>query len=127
MAYRFDTFDDRALLWREEAIFNYQPVFFIGDFDGQGGDISPITFPSLDYSQNLDYSLSKPLYAPPVVNDDVITASTIASTFDVFVDNGNGADTDPEGDNFFITQINGTAVTAGNTIVLASGLELVFW
>jgi CSLREA domain-containing protein len=43
---------------------------------------------------------------------------------DLFADNGNGADSDPDGDAFSVTKINGTAVTDGQIIALPSGALL---
>ena len=120
MAYRFDNIDASVLLWQDDDIFNYQAVYFIDGFDNRIADI-----PLLDFS-NLGFSMAKPFYAPPIVNDDVIGASAIMSVIDVFADNGNGYDSDPDGDSFSITLINGNGIAIGDKIVLASGLELVF-
>ena len=40
---------------------------------------------------------------------------------DLYIDNGSGADSDPENDIFTITQINGAAITEGAPIALANG------
>lgn len=62
--------------------------------------------------------------APNAQNDQVSTDEDSALSGNVFADNGNGADTDPEGDDFDVTAVNGQAASVGTQIALASGALL---
>ena len=62
---------------------------------------------------------------PPVVIDDVVaTNEDDTLTFDVREDNGNGADSDAEGEGLTVTTVEGQAILLGDTIELSSGAEL---
>ena len=60
----------------------------------------------------------------PTARDDTISGTPGSNSFDLLADNGNGADTDPEGDDLYITHINGIALSPGDTIDLTGGLSL---
>ena len=62
--------------------------------------------------------------APVAVDDTVTTDEDNALSGSVFANNGNGADSDPEGDTFTVTSVNGTAADVNNQITLASGALL---
>ena len=62
---------------------------------------------------------------PPVAqNDGVSTDENTPVTINVIADNGNGVDSDPDGQTLTVTQVNGNAVTVVNPITLASGALL---
>ncbi len=61
----------------------------------------------------------------PVAQDDAETLAENASLSDsVLVDNGAGADSDPEGDPLTVTLVNGATFTSGTPITLPSGARL---
>jgi parallel beta-helix repeat protein/VCBS repeat-containing protein len=62
---------------------------------------------------------------PPVAQDDQFTTDQASPVNgDVLVDNGNGADSDPEGDLLMVTAVNGNPADIGNQIALPSGALL---
>ena len=63
--------------------------------------------------------------AAPVAQDDgFATDELTAATDDLFADNGNGADSDPNGPALAITAVNGSAAHVGTQVTLASGALL---
>lgn len=62
--------------------------------------------------------------APTPQDDGFATDEDTPVVGDLFADNDNGADSDPEEDAFSVTQINGAAVASGSTITLPSGARL---
>jgi VCBS repeat-containing protein len=62
----------------------------------------------------------------PVANDDVVgpTDEETPFTFNVLEDNGNGPDSDIEGDPLTITAVNGNAINPGDPITLGSEASL---
>ncbi|MBD2561393.1 MULTISPECIES: beta strand repeat-containing protein [Nostoc] len=62
---------------------------------------------------------------PPVAVDDAISTNEDTPVVgNILVNNGNGADSDPDGDVLTVTQVNGNAAGVGNPITLASGAIL---
>ena len=62
---------------------------------------------------------------PVAMDDGFATDEKTAVSGSLFADNGHGADTDPDnGDTFTVTAINGTAVSDGDVVALASGAEV---
>ncbi|MEO0852759.1 MAG: choice-of-anchor Q domain-containing protein, partial [Cyanobacteria bacterium J06648_11] len=62
---------------------------------------------------------------PPDAFDDALTTNeNTAFSGNVLLDNGSGADSDPEGDTLVAIEVNGTAANIGNQITLASGALL---
>lgn len=60
----------------------------------------------------------------PIAEDDVFTEGEGANlTESVFADNGNGADSDPNGDAFTVNQVNGSAANVGTTVPGTEGGE----
>lgn len=58
----------------------------------------------------------------PVAQDDEVSAAEDGvSNGDLFADNGNGIDSDPDGDSIEVSQVNGSAANVGNQIALAGG------
>ena len=66
-----------------------------------------------------------PFNIPPIAVDDAVTTDedTLLNG-NVFVDNGNGPDTDPNGDTFTVSAVNGNASDVGQTVTLTSGALL---
>ena len=60
----------------------------------------------------------------PVAADDAVSTTSTQNTFNVFVDNGNGTDTDANLDGLQISAINGAAVVPGDVITTPGGLSL---
>ncbi|WP_424971012.1 Ig-like domain-containing protein [Dinoroseobacter sp. S76] len=58
----------------------------------------------------------------PVAQDDNVSASEDGvSNGNLFADNGNGVDSDPDGDAIEVSQVNGSAANVGNQIALSGG------
>ncbi len=62
--------------------------------------------------------------APTVLADQFIAFDNKVITGNVFFQNGHGADSDSEGDDFYLAFVNGQAVGQGITLTLASGASL---
>ena len=66
---------------------------------------------------------------PPVANNDAVGPVNenvvLNGASSVFADNGSGADNDPEGDPFFVTEVEGNAANVGVQFALASGALLL--
>jgi VCBS repeat-containing protein len=62
--------------------------------------------------------------APVAQNDVQVTDQNTVVSDSVLVDNGNGVDSDPDGDTLTVNQLNGSAFTAGTPVLLASGAEV---
>ncbi|NIA69919.1 tandem-95 repeat protein [Pelagibius litoralis] len=62
--------------------------------------------------------------APEAEDDAFATDEDSSLSDDLFADNGNGADSDAEGDDLTVTAVNGNPFTPGETIELDSGAEL---
>ncbi|MDA5556024.1 Ig-like domain-containing protein [Shimia sp. MMG029] len=79
--------------------------------DGRGGtDTATVTLNILSTIQ------------PPVAQDDSLSADEdTISNGSVLADNGNGADSDPNGDPLTVTEVNGNAANVGNAIALSGG------
>ncbi|QDV19361.1 sulfur oxidation protein SoxZ [Gimesia panareensis] len=62
----------------------------------------------------------------PIAVDDTFTTDEDTSTSgDLFVNNGSGADSDPDtSDSFSVSEVNGVSASVGNQITLASGALL---
>ena len=97
-----------------------------------GGRAAP-TFADIDDDGDLDafvgnaagdtvFFENNPL--PDAVDDTITTDEDNALSGSVFADNGNGADSDPQGEPITVTAVNGNAAGVGNQINLASGALL---
>ncbi len=76
------------------------------------------------YSSHVVYGRS--LNVSPVAQDDqVATNENVVLTGNVFVNNGNGVDSDPEGDQLAVSKVNGAAANVGTQIRLSSFDALV--
>ena len=62
--------------------------------------------------------------APSAADDTFTILEDKSLSGSVFADNGNGTDSDPDGDAFTVTEVNGTATGVNNQITLASGALL---
>ncbi len=62
--------------------------------------------------------------APVAADDALATDEDTAITGNVFSDNGNGPDSDANGDTLTVSAVNGAAAAVGSQIVLASGARL---
>ncbi|MEM8714458.1 MAG: Ig-like domain-containing protein, partial [Cyanobacteria bacterium P01_G01_bin.4] len=78
-------------------------------------DVQDITITVTDEVENL---------APAAIDDDFSTDEDIVLSGNVLLDNGNGADSDPEGDPLAVTQVNGNTADVNSQIVLTSGALL---
>ncbi|HEY5720972.1 MAG TPA: FG-GAP-like repeat-containing protein [Allosphingosinicella sp.] len=96
------TGDDRTLTW----ILT----------DGEGGTSAAATA-TIDVSTIDD---------PAIAQDDQfgVDADSALAGFDLFGENGNGNDYDPDGTPIQVTEVNGQAADVGSTITLASGALL---
>ncbi|MEO0620163.1 MAG: tandem-95 repeat protein, partial [Pseudomonadota bacterium] len=97
----------------------------------QGGPnnngVYPITIVVMDpdgafVTTTVDYTIANP---PPIAIDDLATVDEDSVlTASVLPDNGNGPDTDPDGDTLEVSLINGVPFTPGTPITLPSGALL---
>ncbi|NET36768.1 MAG: hypothetical protein F6K19_32860, partial [Cyanothece sp. SIO1E1] len=62
--------------------------------------------------------------APDAIDDEFLVDEDTLLSSSVFADNSNGADTDPDGDSFTVTAVNGIAADVGNLVTLTSGALL---
>ncbi len=62
--------------------------------------------------------------APIAVDDMEVTDEDTVLSDSVLPDNGNGADSDPDGDMLSVAEVNGTPITSGSVITLPSGALL---
>ena len=83
----------------------------IGSFDGDATT-----------SQTVDITLTN--VAPDAVDDVVSVGDTLSVSGSVFADNGDGVDSDDNGDVLTVTAVNGSGGDVGVEIVLASGALL---
>lgn len=73
----------------------------------------------------VDVNVTAPNTNPPVAHNDAEAVLADATLSDnVLVDNGSGADTDPNGDALTVVQVNLTEFTAGSPVTLPSGALL---
>ena len=77
--------------------------------DGHGGTTS----------QSFTWNVSNP--GPVAMDDQLVTDQGIGLAGSLFVDNGNGVDSDPDGDTITIVSINGAAAGVGSPITGSSG------
>ena len=92
------------------------------DSDGDAGEAVPLAH-DVDFRDAL---------IPPVAQDDAFEIHEnpegaeigVITNGDLLADNGNGVDSDTNGDTLAITQINGVDITNGEQITLASGALL---
>ncbi len=83
--------------------------------DGNGS--SAVTFANITITDAVNF-------APDAVDDALAATEDASLNGNLFSDNGSGADSDPEGDAFTVTQVNGVAANVGTQITLASGALL---
>ncbi len=84
--------------------------------DGNGGfDTATVTVTVSGVTDN---------FPPDAVDDDVTTDEDTVLNGNVLADNGNGADSDPDGDTFTVTAVNGSALDVGVQFTLPSGASL---
>jgi VCBS repeat-containing protein len=83
--------------------------------DGDGGTSAPRT--ATIHVAGVD--------TPPLAQDDMVATNENAiATGSLFVDNGNGNDSDPDGPALAVSQVNGAAGNVGTALTLASGAKL---
>ena len=73
----------------------------------------------LETSTTVTYTITNP---EPIAQDDAVTATEDAPvTFDVTVDNGNGADNDPDGDTLTVSDVAGDPAQVGTPVEGSNG------
>ena len=94
----------------------------IADLDGDG--LNDLAVANRD-SDNVSVLINTPPNTPPIANDDNLTTDEDTALMgSVFNDNGNGADSDPDGDSFTVTEVDGVAADVGSQISLDTGALL---
>jgi VCBS repeat-containing protein len=75
---------------------------------------------SLSDSETFTYVITNP---PPVAQPDLlnVTEGAALTGANVFAANGNGADIDPDGDTFSVSQVGGSALNVGNATAGSAG------
>ncbi|WP_075995484.1 putative Ig domain-containing protein [Salaquimonas pukyongi] len=87
-----------------------------------GRYLIPLTVTDEDgatFTTTITYTISNP--APDARDDNAATDEDTAITGSVFADNGNGADSDPDGDTFTVTLVNGDAANVGMAVASSNG------
>ena len=110
----------------------YSPLTFtldtVNDPDYEGNEDYQITLSSPGNSDIGTSSVTTTIVDDenaPVARDDTETTDQDTSFADnVLADNGNGVDSDPDGDPLSVTQVDGAVFTPGLPVVLASGAEV---
>ncbi|MEO0538560.1 MAG: VCBS domain-containing protein [Cyanobacteria bacterium P01_A01_bin.123] len=87
----------------------------LADIDGDG-DLDAVVG---ERDGNLNYFENN--QSPAAVGDNIFTDEDTAVSGNVLVDNGNGADSDADGDPLTVVAVNGVAANVGTEISLASG------
>lgn len=64
---------------------------------------------------------------PDAINDTIIVNENVVFDGNVLLNNGNGADNDPDGDTLTVTAVNGDGANVGNPTTLASGALLTLF
>ncbi len=78
--------------------------------------------PNQTTTQPLTITVTEPVGSPPVAVDDAVgTGEDSVLAGDVLASNGNGPDTDPDGDPLTVSAVNGVAGVVGAPVALASG------
>lgn len=94
-----------------------------GDREPQASFTVTATAPSGQVSVAASVQIEVDLNDAPIAADDALTASEDAQLIaSVFVDNGSGADADPNGDALSVSAVNGVAANVGASIEVADGL-----
>jgi large repetitive protein len=106
---------DGTITYTPNANFYGTDSFDYTISDGNGGTATA----SVAVTVNLVNSL------PLAVDDSFMTDEDNPVMGNLFADNGSGADSDPDGDSFSVSAVNGSAVNVGASIVLGSGALLV--
>ncbi|PLX39346.1 MAG: hypothetical protein C0606_02125 [Hyphomicrobiales bacterium] len=79
----------------------------------------------LTYSETFTVAVADVNHAPTAQDDVISTDEGTAVSGNVFADNGNGVDSDPDAnDSLTVTAVNGRAASVGNRIALSSGALL---
>ena len=129
LRYSLDGSNGFALSGIDSYDYSGRSVSGAGDVNGDGFDDLIIGAPYAD----LNGSYSGESYvvfgrasnaAPDAADDTVTTDEDTALSGSVFADNGNGPDTDPNGDTLTVTEVNGRAAGVGTSVTLDSGAQL---
>ena len=133
--FRFDdAFSNLTLTWSQpdvpsptgprEVTFTFENISFADD-----GVNEEVTFssgmvnsgaPARDEAV-INLTVANVNDAPTAQDDALATDNDATLSGDLFADNGSGVDVDPDGDAITVTQIDGVAVTNGETVTLGSG------
>ncbi|MGF1455390.1 MAG: Ig-like domain-containing protein [Alphaproteobacteria bacterium] len=90
--------------------------------DGEGGTDTATVFVTV--TGDTDLPPENPNTAPDARDDGFTLGENETKTGSLFADNGNGEDTDVDGDAFIVTAVDDKAASVGSTITLASGALL---
>ena len=95
----------------------------VGGDNGDGTYTVTVTATDPDgasVSSDVTYTITNPV---PIAEDDAVSASEddSAATGSVFVNNGNGVDSDPDGDAINVSEVNGDSANVGTAIAGTNG------
>ncbi|MEB3209772.1 MAG: Ig-like domain-containing protein [Leptolyngbyaceae bacterium] len=93
-------------------------------FDGSAFGLTGNSISGLDVTGNTTGGGDPTNTDPIAVDDDVTTDEANIITGNVLNNNGNGVDSDPDGNPLTVTAVNGDTGAIGNTILLPSGALL---
>ncbi|MGB3532777.1 MAG: Ig-like domain-containing protein, partial [Microcoleaceae cyanobacterium] len=123
------TLDSGALLtFNNDGTFSYDPNDQFDSLTGTTTDTDSFTYTIFDGTDISEATVTITIAgenSPPIAVDD--TDSTDANTIltgNVLTDNGNGEDSDPDGNDITVNQINDETVNIGQPIILESGAEI---
>jgi len=112
-----------AALIRAVGYVNYSEAPVAGErvvtftlTDGDGGTSVP---------QTVTIDVAGADTAPVAQDDSVAAAENSVATGNLFLDNGSGHDSDPDGPALQISEVNGSGGNVGVTVILNSGAKLV--
>ena len=117
------------LLVNSDGTFSYDPNGQFENLDTGETDQDTFTYTITDGMLSSSATVTIVITGvndPPVARDDLVSTDedSVLTTKNVLNDNGNGADSDVDGDNLTVAAVNGNPASVGNTIVLASGALL---
>ncbi|MGB3405585.1 MAG: Ig-like domain-containing protein [Microcoleaceae cyanobacterium] len=116
------------LTFNTDGTFSYDPNDQFNSLTGTTTDTDSFTYTIFDGTETSEATVTVTIAgenSPPVAeNDTVSTDANTVLTGNVLTDNGNGEDSDPDGNDITVNQINGETVNIGQPIVLESGAEI---
>jgi VCBS repeat-containing protein len=117
------------LTFNTDGTFSYDPNNQFNSLTGTATDTDSFTYTVFDGTETSEATVTVTIAgenSPPVAENDAVSidANTVL-TGNVLTDNGNGEDSDPDGNEITVNQINNESVNMGQPITLDSGAEII--